>query len=163
MLGLCGCPQASCSEWGLLSTWGVQVSHCGSFSCGAQALGAQASAVTRHGFSSCGTWAYLLCDMWDLPSTGREILIHCTTREVLNSSLGRWWFYFGKNLREKRPPCREKWGQKQAKSWLQFVSFFQDIPCHLCTTQGLVIGANEFFPFWLIQFMVDFYSTFLPS
>ena len=70
MLGLCGCPQASCSEWGLLSTWGVQVSHCGSFSCGAQALGAQASAVTRHGFSSCGTWAYLLCDMWDLPRSG---------------------------------------------------------------------------------------------
>ena len=40
-----------CGEWGLLSTWGVQASHCGGFSsCGALAL-------WDVGFSVCGMWA----------------------------------------------------------------------------------------------------------
>ena len=38
---------------------------CGGFSCGTGAL--------RHtGFSSFGSWAYLLCSMWDLPRPGIE-------------------------------------------------------------------------------------------
>ena len=40
-----------CGEWGLLSTWGVQASHCGGFSsCGALAL-------WDVGLSVCGMWA----------------------------------------------------------------------------------------------------------
>ena len=35
---------SSCREWELLSSWSVQASHCGGFSYGAPALGAQASA-----------------------------------------------------------------------------------------------------------------------
>ena len=46
----CTQPFSSCGEWGLLSSCGVRASHCGSFSCGAQAPG-------YAGFSSCGTWA----------------------------------------------------------------------------------------------------------
>ena len=52
--------------------------------CRAQALG--------HRLSSCGTQAYLLCSMWDLPGPhmvgtlvpciGRQILYHWVTREV---------------------------------------------------------------------------------
>ena len=30
------------------------------------------SVVVARGFSSCGTRAYLLCDMWDLPGPGLE-------------------------------------------------------------------------------------------
>ena len=41
---------SSCGEWKLLSSCGVQASHCSDFSCGAQALG-------HLGFSSCGAWA----------------------------------------------------------------------------------------------------------
>ena len=36
---------SSCSEQGLLFCCGVQASHCGGFSCGAQALGAWASVL----------------------------------------------------------------------------------------------------------------------
>ena len=44
----------SFSEWRLLSSCGVQASHCCVFSYGgAQALGAQASVVEAHGLSSC--------------------------------------------------------------------------------------------------------------
>ena len=64
---------------------GVRASHCGGFSCcGARALGAWASIVVSHGLSSCdsqalehrpsscGTWAQLLCSMWDLLGPGLE-------------------------------------------------------------------------------------------
>ena len=64
---------------------GALVSHCGGFSCcEAQALGSRASVVVVHGLSSCGsralvcrlsscgTWAQLLCGMWDLPRSGLE-------------------------------------------------------------------------------------------
>ena len=64
---------------------GAWASHCGGFSCcGARALGAWASVVVARGLSSCGsrvlecmlsscgTWAQLLCDMWDLPGQGLE-------------------------------------------------------------------------------------------
>ena len=64
---------------------GVWSSHCSGFSCcGAQALGTWASVVVsrglsscgsralEHRLSSCGTWAQLLCGMWDLPGPGIE-------------------------------------------------------------------------------------------
>ena len=51
---------------------GVCVSHCGGFSCGAQAVGAQPSVVVAHGLSICVTWAPLLHGMWDLPRPGIE-------------------------------------------------------------------------------------------
>ena len=53
------------------SPCGARASHCGGFSCcGARALGVWASVVAARGISSCGTRAYLLCCMWDLPSPG---------------------------------------------------------------------------------------------
>ena len=56
---------SSCGQWGLLS------------SCRAQALGHMffsnwGSRALGHRLSSCGTWAYLLCSMWDLPRPGIE-------------------------------------------------------------------------------------------
>ena len=63
----------------------VQASHCGGLAyCGAQVLGARASAVAAHRLSSCGswaperrlsscgTWAQLLRGMWDLLGPGLE-------------------------------------------------------------------------------------------
>ena len=38
----------------------------------ARALGARASVVVARGLSSCGTWSYLLCGMWDPPGPGIE-------------------------------------------------------------------------------------------
>ena len=38
--------------------------------CRAQALGVQASVVAACRLNSCGVWAYLLQDMWDLPKPG---------------------------------------------------------------------------------------------
>ena len=53
--------------------WGVRASHCGGFSCcGARALGARASVVVARGLSSCGSRAYFLRGMWDLPGPGLE-------------------------------------------------------------------------------------------
>ena len=56
---LCGL-FSSCVEWGLLSSCDMRASHCGDFSCGAQALGhtrfsSCASKVPEHRLSSC--WA----------------------------------------------------------------------------------------------------------
>ena len=64
---------------------GVRASHCGGFPCcGARALDARASVVVacvlsscgsqtlERRLSSCGTWAQLLCGMWDLPGPGLE-------------------------------------------------------------------------------------------
>ena len=34
--------------------------------------GAWALGIAAHGLSSCGTWAYLLPGMWDLPGSGIE-------------------------------------------------------------------------------------------
>ena len=65
---------------------GARASHCGGFSCGAGALGTQASVVVARGFSSCGSQALehrlsscgsrasLLRGMWDLPGPGLEPL-----------------------------------------------------------------------------------------
>ena len=75
---------SSCREQGLLFI-AARASHCsGFFCCGAWALGAQASVVVARGLrscgsgalecrlSSCGTRAYLLRSMWDLPGPGLE-------------------------------------------------------------------------------------------
>ena len=42
---------SSCSDWGLLSSCGMQASHCGGFSC------CRARPLRHAGFSSCSTWA----------------------------------------------------------------------------------------------------------
>ena len=70
---------------GSFSSFQCEASHCGGFSCcGAQALGAWASAVVACRLSSCGSWALgrrlsrcgtraqLLRGMWDLPGPGLE-------------------------------------------------------------------------------------------
>ena len=47
---------SSCSHWGLLSSCGAQVSHCGDFACcGARAQGVQASVVAAGDLSSRGS------------------------------------------------------------------------------------------------------------
>ena len=102
-LGLCCCSQA-------FSSCSVRVSHCeGFFCCGTWALGTRASVVAAHRLSSyglqfrscdsrvlecklstCGTQAYLIHVMWNLPGPGsnacplfgRQILTQYTTREV---------------------------------------------------------------------------------
>ena len=80
---------ASCGEGGLLlsQSEGAQASHCGGFSCcRAQALGLM-------GFSSCGvglvslqhvesSWARI---QTHVPSIGRRVLNHWTTRRVPES------------------------------------------------------------------------------
>ena len=93
---------------------GARASHCGGFSCcGARALGAQASVVVARGLSSCGSWALecRLSSLWctglvapwhvgssrtrartRVPCIGRQILNHCTTREVAYVKL-----YLGQN------------------------------------------------------------------
>ena len=57
-LGLHSCLRAfsNLSEWGLLSSWGVQASHYDDFfHCGARALGTQASVVVGSGLQSAGS------------------------------------------------------------------------------------------------------------
>ena len=87
MLGLHCCARAfsSCVERGLLfvAVRGLLIA-CDGFSCGARALGTQASVVVARGLrscgsralerrlSSCGTRASLLHGMWDLPGPGIE-------------------------------------------------------------------------------------------
>ena len=58
-------------------------SHCsGFFGCGTQALGMQASVVPEDGLSSCGTWAQLLCSIWDLPCPGIEHMSPAFGRQI---------------------------------------------------------------------------------
>ena len=52
--------------YGLFSSCDIRISFCCDFSyCGTQAIG-------HVGFGSCGTWAQLLCGMWDPPRPGIE-------------------------------------------------------------------------------------------
>ena len=68
VLGLCCCSRA-------FSSCSVQASHCSDFSgCATQAQGVQASAVTAHGLSSCGSRAYLPCGVWDLLRSGIKLV-----------------------------------------------------------------------------------------
>ena len=85
-LGLCCCARAfsSCGEQGLLFVEAHRLLIAVASHCGARALGARASVVVACGLSSCGlqalerrlsscgTWAYLLHGMWDLPGPGLE-------------------------------------------------------------------------------------------
>ena len=65
---------------------GAQSSHCGGFSCGARALGRQASVVAGRGLScpkACGSFPGTT-DRTCIPCIGRRILSHWTTREDLS-------------------------------------------------------------------------------
>ena len=68
---------SSCSEQGLLSSCGAQVSPCGGFSyCWSWAVGHEGfsscgSWALEYRLNSCGEWTLLLCSMWNLP--GPEI------------------------------------------------------------------------------------------
>ena len=97
--GLHCCVRAfsSISERGLLSSYGVWVSHCSGFSCwGACSLGIWASVVMLCGLScgswalehrlcSCGTWDSLPCSMWDLPGPGIEPVSPALTGRFLTT------------------------------------------------------------------------------
>ena len=65
LLGLHCCAQAfsSCSKWELLSHGSAWASDFGRFSC------FRAWALGCLGFSSCGTWVWLPCRMWNLTGT----------------------------------------------------------------------------------------------
>ena len=87
MLGLRCCEQtfSSCSECGLLSSWGAWVSHCGGFFCGRaqtldrrlQQLRCTGLVASRHvEFSQTRDQTHVLICI------GRQIFNHWTTREV---------------------------------------------------------------------------------
>ena len=72
---------SSCREQRLFSSCALQASHCnGSPWCWPQALGHAgfsncglsnySSQALEHRLSHCGTWAYLLHSMWDVPQPG---------------------------------------------------------------------------------------------
>ena len=76
-------------QWlGVTLYCGAQACRCGGFSCGVQTLGAQASVVCgmwaqylcslalEHRLNSCGTQAWLLWGMWDLPGSGIKPVSH---------------------------------------------------------------------------------------
>ena len=85
MVGLCCCERAfsSCDKWGLLflAVCGLLIAVA-SLVAEHSLLGTQALVVVVcelsscslwtlwHWLSNCGTWAYLLCGMWDLPGSG---------------------------------------------------------------------------------------------
>ena len=72
----------SCGERGLLSSCGVQASHCGGFSCGAWSLGYAGFSswdawALEHRLSSWGTRAQLLCTYGIFPNQGlNPCLLH---------------------------------------------------------------------------------------
>ena len=68
---------SSCGKWGLLSSWGAWLSHCGGLSSGewvpeGTGFGIHSSQALEHRFSSCGTQAQLPGCMWGLPGPGVE-------------------------------------------------------------------------------------------
>ena len=100
----------------VLSSWRVQASRCSGFSCfRAQSLGAWASVVAAHRLGSGGS--RVLVALWHVessqtrdrtcfPSTGRQIPIHCTPREVKQGPL-LWCIFF---------PCLNIFSQKQVNT-----------------------------------------------
>ena len=88
-LMLCGL-FCSCSEQGLLSSWGARASHCGGFSCcGAQALGPAGLSSWRHVSS--------VVEEHGLKSTGSVVVVH-------RLSVGSSW------IRDRtRVSCVGKW------------------------------------------------------
>ena len=65
-------------ELGLLGPCAPVVAARGLSSCGFQAL--------EHGLNSCGSWAYLLHSMWDLPT--------CSIRDRTRASCPGWWILY---------------------------------------------------------------------
>ena len=67
---------SSFGEWGLLSSWGVQASHCSDFSCcraqspGYSGFNSCGSWALEHRFNSCGIQTWLFHSMWEPPKTG---------------------------------------------------------------------------------------------
>ena len=122
VLGLHCCTRifSSFREWGLLSSCGTQASHCGVLSCWrawaprcwgfsscSTWLSICGSRALEHRLGSCGTRAYLLLGMWDLPGSGIEpmSLTLAATREaplwILNrivSPVNRKLYFFPFNV-----------------------------------------------------------------
>ena len=78
---------ASHCEAQLPEVWASVAAACSLSSCGSQAL--------EWRLDSCGTWASLLCGLWDLPGSGRSVssmdrwvLYHWAIREVQAQVLG---------------------------------------------------------------------------
>ena len=69
---------STCGKWGLFSSCSTSVSHCGGFSCGAQALG-------HAGCISCSSWA--LIAPWHMESSWIRDGTHVPCSE---SSLNHW-------------------------------------------------------------------------
>ena len=108
-LSLCGYVRtfSSCGEWGLSSSCSAWDSYfSGFFYCRAQTLGAWASVVAAcklishglqalegAGFSSCGSQAYLLCSMWNLPSPGIEPVSPALAGRFFTTALGSGILY----------------------------------------------------------------------
>ena len=89
VLGLHCCTQAfsACGKPKLLSRCGTQASHLGGFSCcRAQALGTQASVAVAHRLR-CSPTGGIFLDQGSNPCSlhWNQILVHCTTREILIS------------------------------------------------------------------------------
>ena len=71
---------STCSEQGLLPSWGAQTSHCSSSSsyriqtlgtwAPARGLDSFSSRTPEHRLSSCGTQPWFLQGTWDLPASG---------------------------------------------------------------------------------------------
>ena len=82
-------------HWVFIAAWklslvaesgGYSSLRCVGFSCWeTQALGTQATVVVVHGLSSCGTGAWLLCGMWDLPRPGLKPVSPALAGEFLTT------------------------------------------------------------------------------
>ena len=108
------CLFSSWGKWGLLFL-AVWTSRCGGFfCCRGQAPGVWASLDEAHGLSicssqalerglsSCGTWAQLLCSMWDLPRSGiKPCLLHWQADSLLLSHQRNVDGFFSEGSREK--------------------------------------------------------------
>ena len=82
---------SSCGEQGLLfivvhrlliAVSSLVAEH-GVQACGLQQLQHAGSVVVAHGLSSCGSWAQLLCGIWDLPRPGIEPMSPAVTGRLL--------------------------------------------------------------------------------
>ena len=90
---------SGCGKRGPLSTCCSCASHCSGFSCGAHALGTQASVVVAQGLRACGSqaldcglrrcdaWAQLLHGMWNLPGPGVEPMYPALVGRFISTAL----------------------------------------------------------------------------
>ena len=94
----------SCGVQGLLSSWGVQASHCGAWSLECVGFRSCSSRAPEHRLRSCGSLAQFLRSLWDLPGpgiepvscVGRQDLSHWATREARQPLLmvTRWFLSY---------------------------------------------------------------------